>query len=235
MQHGIKVLKLRRKSQDKYYIKYNALSNWNELSSYLLGFTLADGYIKRSNGSRNENSLQFELADYDKDILEKIKKHLCFEGPILYSNRNTVKLCISNTKIIDDLICKGIPTNNKTETASFPKEIPNSVLNHFIRGLFDGDGSVFYDSNYIAFQLLGTRSLLLGIKNKLSQFFHTVNLYDRSKNGTNIFCLKLKGKNAEKLYRWLYDNSTIYLQRKYNKYRQIINSPSYGKPCEDRT
>lgn len=235
LQHGIKTLKLNRKSQDKYYIKYDALSDWTELSSYLLGLTLSDGYIKRNSGPRNENALQFELASYDIDILEKIKKYLNFEGPILYSNRGTVKLCISNTRIIDDLIYKGIPISNKTKMASFPQKIPESMLNHFIRGLFDGDGSVFCDSNDIVFQLLGTKPLLFSIKNKLPQFFHTVNLYDRSKNGTNIFCLKLKGKNAEKLYKWLYDNSTIYLQRKYNKYCQIINSPSYGKPCEDMT
>lgn len=235
LQRGIKTLGMIRESQDKYCVRYDALSEWNEFTAYLLGFTMADGYIKRNYGPRRENSLQFELADYDKDILDKIAKNLDFEGPISKSGRGTVKLYISNTKILDDLIQKGIPTVDKTFNAKFPSDIPSKMVRHFVRGLFDGDGSVYIDDERLALQLLGTKEILCSIKHVLPQFFSSVNIYDRAKNGANIHCLKIKDKEKTlKLFEWMYKDSTIYLQRKYDKYCQNINSPSYGKPCEDR-
>lgn len=236
LQRGLKTLGLTRKSQDKYFINYKALSKWNEFTAYLLGFTMADGYIKRNHGARHENSLQFELAVYDKDILEKIARNLDFEGPITESKRGTAKLYISNTKVLDDLIEKGVPATNKTINAKFPPNIPKDLIRHFIRGLFDGDGSIYIDEQSPVFQLLGTKELLCTIKNILPQFFSSVNVLDRSKSGANIYCLKIKEKKKTfHLLNWMYNDSTIYLQRKYDKYCQIINSPSYGKPCEDRT
>lgn len=225
-QRGYKTLKMQRKTKDQYYIQYDALSQWNESTAYIVGFVMADGYIKYHHGVRKENSLQFEQAAYDKDILLKMAKYLSFEGPIRLSKRSTAKLNISNVKIIEDLIDKGVPQRDKTFTANFPPKLPPKMIKHFIRGLYDGDGSIYNDCGTVAFQLLGTEKLLEQIKDKLPRFFENISLYDRSKNGANIFCLKVKGKKAKDLLDWMYKDSSIYLQRKYDKYCQIVNSPS---------
>lgn len=89
---------MNRESQDRYKIDYNFFENWTQETAYIYGFILADGYLKYESGINNENSLQFELADFDVDILFKIKECLKFEGEIKYSKRNTAKLSINNKK-----------------------------------------------------------------------------------------------------------------------------------------
>ncbi len=234
-QRGSKTFHLIRKSQDKYSINYRALDQWNEFTAYLLGFTMADGYIKHSWGRRRENALQFELAGYDKDILDKIKTHLEYEGPVIISKRGTAKLTIGNVQIINQLIEKGVPLKDKTHLAAAPEFLPSIYYKDFVRGLFDGDGSIYLDNGQLVFQLLGTQRLLEAIRQQYLPYNlgQTVTLYDRSNSGANIFCLKIKNKHTKDLFQWIYKDADIYLDRKYQKYCQYTNSPSYGKPCED--
>ena len=50
---------------------------------------------------------------------------------------------ISNEKLYDDVVNLGL-TPNKSLTMQFPN-IPNEFVRHFIRGCWDGDGSVYID------------------------------------------------------------------------------------------
>ena len=52
---------------------------------------------------------------------------------------------ISNEKIYDDVVSLGL-TPNKSLTMQFPN-MPNEFIRHFIRGCWDGDGSVFVDKH----------------------------------------------------------------------------------------
>lgn len=181
-------MNFKRKTQDKYSVNYHAFSKWNEFTAYVLGFTMADGYLKRNYGQRRENSWQFELAEYDRDILDKIVINLNYEGKVRISKRHTAKLAISNVKLIDDLIQKGIPVIDKTKNAFFSPNIPVEFINDFIRGLFDGDGFIYKDNGILTFQLLGTKKLLSKIKDVLeNKGAKNVAIYNRNKNGTNIF------------------------------------------------
>ncbi len=235
-QRGNKTFNLLRKTQDRISLNYNAFAKWNEFTAYTVGFILADGHII-ANPKTNESILQIELGSGCKEVLDQIKVNLHYEG-IIYHNakRNSFKLQIRNKKIVNDLISKGIPSYNKTFTANFPKGLPLHLLNHFVRGVFDGDGSAYLDNGYLSFELLGTRPLLTAIQDRCSDFLGHVSIYDRKrgKNGANVHCLKVKGKKAVELFDWLYQDATIFLHKKFDIYSQYINSPSYGKPCEDR-
>ena len=50
---------------------------------------------------------------------------------------------ISNEKLYDDIVNLGL-TPNKSLTMQFPN-MPNEFVRHFIRGCWDGDGSVYVD------------------------------------------------------------------------------------------
>jgi hypothetical protein len=126
-QHGNKELGLSRISKDRYKLDYKFFEIWTPESAYIYGLISADGYIKYEHGDRNENSLQFELADYDADILYKIKDILQYEGDVRYSKRNTVKFSIGNKKLIKDLIDKGIPKINKTFEIKYPETLPDEL------------------------------------------------------------------------------------------------------------
>ncbi len=219
---------LKRISQDRYFIDYNFFENWSKESAYILGFITADGYVKRdTSGNRHANMLQFELASYDIDILKKFKDVLKFEGPISTTKRSTCKMQINNTKIIEDIIKKGVPSTNKTEEATFPANMPSEYAPDFIRGVFDGDGSIYMeDSNghsRLALQILGTKDLLYGIRSHLPlESKHSYISY-RGNNGANIYILSIKNKDTIKIYDWMYRASTIYLDRKYQHYMSCRN------------
>lgn len=219
---GNKTFLLERKTQDKYYIDHRSLSEWNEHAAYIAGFIMADGYVKHQSGVRMENSLQIELADYDIDILEQIKVYLKFEGPIRKTKRNTVVLNISNVRIIEDLLQAGIPENGKTTASVWLDTIPKHLIHHFVRGVFDGDGSVYRKNNRMCVQFLGTENLLQGIM-KHSPTRKKTMQYRGENGGANIYCLYYSSKaDAKNIYDWMYQDATIFLKRKYDKFQDFL-------------
>ena len=52
-----------------------------------------------------------------------------------------VKIVCCSQKTVDDLIDKGC-VKNKTLILKPPKNVPTELIRHFIRGFFDGDGSL---------------------------------------------------------------------------------------------
>ena len=78
---------------------------------------------------------------------------------------------IRDKKMVDDLNKLGC-VNNKSLILTFPSEdqVPVKYLSHFIRGYFDGDGSLHFtqsgkakNPNY-KINFLGTENLLIGIR-----------------------------------------------------------------------
>ena len=224
-QRGNKKMQILRLSQDKISVNYKFFENWTQESAYIFGFILADGHLFKNKGERNANSLQIELALYDIDILKKIKKAMEYQGNISISSRKTCRLEIGNVKIIEDLIDKGIPSKNKTALSDFPKTLPKELYPYFILGVFDGDGSIYEDEKSLTFQILGTKSLLEKIKDVIPVDLKNISIYDRMNCSTpvSVCCLKVKGKKAEEIFKWLYKDSSIFLDRKHNFYVKWLN------------
>ena len=145
-------------------------------------------------------------------------------------------------KIVDDLIKLGCPPR-KTFEIKFPSNdiLPEKLLNHFIRGYFDGDGSISYSERkstskirdkYLHFCITftGTYNLMTGIKQYLnSNIVRFIgDMRSRWNNGKNNYTLSIDGNDIiEKVLDWLYQDSTIFLDRKYQKYlllkEEIVN------------
>ena len=106
--------------------------------AYVLGFWFADGYM------RKEKSYRIAISGNDKEILEKICLAMNSNHPIRLtaqkSNCYFVSFC--SKKLFNDLTGLG-GLRKKSRIIEFPK-IPNKFLPDFIRGYFDGDGSVFF-------------------------------------------------------------------------------------------
>lgn len=139
-----------------------------------------------------------------------------------------------------DLYDKGcVP--NKSLILEFPNKdiVPDNLIYHFIRGYFDGDGCLShsvgnrkrndrnenktypYDKWFLKF--VGTKSMMLGIANFMNM---NNKLYNQIK-GKNHYTLKCGGKQLVKdKMDILYNNATIYLDRKYDKYNELcLNCP----------
>ena len=119
----------------KYRIDHNFFSEWTKKSAYVLGLISADGCV-----NDRDKHYSVELSSKDKSLLENVKKLLNFTKNIEKS-RNTFRLRIDNKAIYEDIIKKGI-LPRKSKSLKFPN-VPEECLDQFIRGFFDGDGSVY--------------------------------------------------------------------------------------------
>ena len=196
----------------------------NEEKAYWLGFLYADGSISNLEVS-SKNTVDLCLSDIDKDHLFKFKKSLNYKGDI--KNKKIGKgrykasrLAIYGEKIVNDLIYLGC-TPRKTFTLEFPNEniLPKSLQRHFIRGYFDGDGSVYLyqvkgcEKPKISISIIGTLNFLTAIQDIFIKEIgvRKVKIYD---SRGDIFEYKKSWNEALKVLHFLYDDSNLYLSRK---------------------
>lgn len=190
--------------------------------AYILGFIYADGCL--TNGA-----LQIKVSIKDIEILCKIKYILKSDHKITKAiNHNGYgvdneycSLRIKDLNIEKCLLNLGVKPR-KTKCLKFPNGLLSDFLiRHFIRGFFDGDGSI-YSSNSSCISFTGTEDMLLGIRNELQKITSTkANIY-KYKN-KDIYEYKIGGhNNINNIYDYLYKDSNIFLERKKNKFEEIL-------------
>lgn len=202
----------------------------NEIKAYFVGFILADGCIldKRKNGQKK---LAIGLHNQDIYVLERFKKELNSSRKISEFNNGKGNYCcfsVSSNKLCDDLIKLDI-TPRKSLTAKFDiNNIPIHLRNHFIRGLFDGDGSISYcpyKNNTIKSEImiLGTFSICNMVKNIFDSLITDRAVKRKIKQRKNIYCIRYAQKETiKKIYDYLYQDATFYLHRKKEKFNEIF-------------
>lgn len=114
-------------------------------------------------------------------------------------------------------------TQNKSLTLEFPAIDP-SLYSHFIRGYFDGDGSVCFSAktgNSIV-TITSTNSFCEKIKSIISSTLNIhVGVYDASNKNSITKVASISGTNQVKVFLdYIYNDAELYLERKYKKYEQ---------------
>lgn len=207
---------------------YNVNDNYfkqidSEEKAYWLGFLMADGCIQERSG---QDRIQLVLAIKDKNHLVKYINSLEFEGKILdnqiksgtFKGFWTSKVFITSQQLVNDLSKYGcVP--RKSLILKFPK-IDVNLIRHFIRGYFDGDGSVFISNEkhwrngnifpVIHYRFSGTKEFLIEIDKQ-------ININGRITQAKGNKCYVLAYKRNKKLipfYNYLYKDATIFLERK---------------------
>lgn len=204
--------------------------------AYVLGFLYADG-----SNVKSKRTISMSLEERDKDILERIRNEIGSERPlefIDYSNKhdfgytykNQYRLLLFSAHMCNVLESIGM-VPNKSLIADFPI-LPSELIRHFVRGLFDGDGSVYRcqykNRNSYQHTLTITSTLLLCeklvnvVENVLDINCH---IYDASNHNGITKVFTISGKNQiKKFMDWIYDDSGLKLQRKYDRYIQYFYS-----------
>ena len=107
---------------------------------------------------------------------------------------------------------------NKTHHEIFPKESvfkSRELIHHFIRGFFDGDGWVYLDNrNYLIAGICGQQEFLEAILKYIPE--DIVKNINNLSNTEIIKVLQWGGTKAEIFLNYIYKNSTISLDRKFN-------------------
>lgn len=109
--------------------------------AYLLGLFYSDGCIIDFN---NSYAASIVLHEDDKYLLEKLQKLFPFFSLKKQTN-NAWQLICTKKALVKDLYSNGVLFRKSTENKDnlrFPN-IPKELQSHFIRGFFDGDGSVY--------------------------------------------------------------------------------------------
>lgn len=199
-----------------------------EEKAYWLGFLYADGSVNTSDKTCTKpNRLAINISSKDRIILEKFIKSI--EGNIeiddyipngqTYSQNPMSRININSIEFCSYLIKHGcIP--NKTYSLRMP-QLPNSLIPHFIRGFFDGDGCFESGKN---FMITKTESILTDINNIIAAILnieHGHIHYYKNKDPRVCDLKFFKQDSVKKIYHWLYDNATIYLERKKNKFKLV--------------
>ena len=191
-----------------------------ERQAYWLGFLAADGSVQNKPGKR---LLSVVLAAKDRIHLELFRDHIDSEHNIYHYERDhecngynfhseVVQLDLASSRLVEGLIKNGI-VPNKTETLQAPKLLQR-LIRHWIRGYFDGDGSVsiskvgrkrgsFFGNKEVMDFILGQCSFLCGPY--------------PMKNGWSV---GFSGSKAKQLYSFLYNRSTVCLERKKNIFKK---------------
>lgn len=209
----------------------------NEQKAYILGLLYADGYV----GDEHFNNIVLGLND--REILEQIAKLLDFTGTIRKSKKGGFKnskegyvLNFSSQIMADSLRNIGLYPNKSLTLNNIP-DIPESLLRHFIRGYFDGDGSIILSKHSSYHKVSGVTKkyeypsytfMILGTKEFIEKIVIIMNLSHYIITNTKteeIKCLRVTAKcDAQYLFNYLYHNSTIYLERKYSKWLKVLSA-----------
>lgn len=216
-QRGRKTLGLTRQTKDRTSFNYRFFSSWTRESAYVVGFVLSDGHIHL----KGRNTFQIHLAGHDEDVLNKIANAMGYDGPIYHKSDGSVLLQINNVKLIEDLSILGVPLEDKSYIATFPDNVPSEFNKDLIRGLIDGDGwsrISTYDGTY-NLGLCGTYDVVNTVNNILN---NNRPMNHVRQQGPNCWRFNIKGKRALWLAGWLYDDATIYLDRKFNAYQEVL-------------
>lgn len=193
-----------------------------ESKAYWLGFFYADGFTHDSKGYINKCS--FFLKFEDKPHVEKFIDFIDGDKELLkIRSDGYVGVDINNKKMATDLYNLGVKPR-KSLILKFPTStiIPPNLLNHFIRGYFDGDGSIFGKPNGDGVcSFIGTVDFISTLKDILIK---EVGVIDNKLDFKSdcIVEYKKQGGQAKLVLDYVYRNANIYLDRKYERYALLF-------------
>ncbi len=213
--HGIRI----RTGNDSDIVPYSLNKRYFERvdtqeKAYLLGFLFADGSVSaKSNG--------ITIGINDVEVLNFFVKELALEGKEYYYNPNHEKcitLSFSCREMKEDLLNLGC-NPSKTFTLTFPgfEKISKELFRHFIRGYFDGDGSITVTERTKQAHLVSSTIFCNQIKEILQNDFNIkcskVGSYPPNKKETSEFHICGK-ENLKRFRSFMYEDSNLSLTRK---------------------
>ncbi len=193
-----------------------------EEKAYWLGFLYADGCI-------HSNNYEISVNITDKEHVEKFRQTI---GAVNHKITETKDSRFENAKMLyqftikdkqlhTDLIKWGCMPQKSLVIEKIPN-IPRDYVSHFIRGYFDGDGSLHYlkGTNNYRISFVGTQKFLTEIQKELQ-----TNVSLQYGNTEKAYTLQIAGrKQVERILKYIYQDSTeqTRLDRKYQTYLNCL-------------
>lgn len=210
-----------------YFKKQSANMAW------ILGFLASDGTVRK-----DCNEIKITLAAKDIDALYKIKKEINLDEPIK---------CFTTNSGYDCCTLKWTCEEHKKDLAQYsiipaktyklhpPYLLDKKYWIDYIRGYFDGDGSVnFIESNgkkhYTALRwqvCSATKEILQFITDFFEQSYSikpvSIQTYKRK---NPLYNIQYSTNATKQIYRFLYHDDCLYLNRKRNLFEEAVRKIS---------
>jgi len=211
--------------QNYFDINEGFFSKWSPEMAYVLGLVITDGCVsKTSDISLNMN---------EKELLEKVRNVMCSQHKVALSKHQEGLYCFhfARERLVKDLAGLGV-LPRKSLNVKFPA-VPDAFLKDFIRGAFDGDGSVFFEkrspklplrASFISsskdfIEILEAKLRALGMPKRI--------LYQHKTKNAVSYMIRYAHTDSIRLFKLLYNQSTVqeglFLARKYNKFLSGMN------------
>lgn len=200
-----------------------------EQKAYWLGYLYADGHVAQ------QRPWTVILQSADVEHVQALADTVGYTGEVKTIRGSGFKedakhgrLVICRRKMCDDL--------NKLGRNDSLMQIPSIdpiLIRHFIRGYFDGDGSIYYSKStatttagnkkqysYLHVQMIGPKPFLQQIEGILAQ--QGISVYWKDSKTDYMKYLNVSGgHNLRKLHQYLYEGATIQLPRKAQKWEGL--------------
>lgn len=193
----------------------------DKFMSYLIGLLQTDGHLYEN--SRNRGKVSIELGYKDKNIINKISKRLDCNYSIKERVRSTnyknnyksIILTINDLSFRNMIKEWGMIAGKKSKKILIPNKRELDKL-EYIRGLYDGDGSLGFTSEKFPFASFTTQSE--EIKNMLIEFICEITgkpkkIINKNKRD-NIYNISIYKEDAVELCKYIYPKKCISINRK---------------------
>jgi hypothetical protein len=141
----------------KRFANEDFFKTWSSAMAYVLGVLYADGCISPSKDREEREThknrspvCSISVSQKEPELLEKLLVLMESNALLAYQPKRGIAgaiytITIRSNTMYDDLVRLGL-TPRKSMTIAFPA-MPHEYVRHFIRGCWDGDGSIYFEGN----------------------------------------------------------------------------------------
>lgn len=195
--------------------------------AYWLGFLAADGAIAQC-----LSRVDVTLEKGDAGHLEKLRVFLDVDNPIKpIPKRNAVLMVVYSRELVAALVHWGI-VPAKSLIFQMP-QIPSCRMRAFLRGYFDGDGTLHLTARrnpQIQCRFTsGSHGFLVSAQRVLHDdwgIWVDNPKKDKRRENTWFMSIGAEGSNIERFHSALYDNASVFLDRKHQYFLDALNPGS---------
>lgn len=226
-EYGIPALKRKVPIDDFYFDTIDT-----EEKAYILGFLIADGTIMKIQRTKDFTyRISFSNSIDDKEAIDLIHKEICPESTISINDnsgrkgrvKTTYGLSWTSQHMFETLTSYNIfPRKTYDKDFKLPENIvPEHLWRHFIRGYFDGDGHVDYETINFVFTSKPFMEQIMGWFKNFN--YRTYHIQGKTTDYWNVTIGTENRKINRCIYHFLYDDAKCFLSRKKDRFNTEIS------------
>ena len=212
------------------------LSDITERKAYWLGLISADGCIT------NTNYFVLQLSGEDHYLLSHFKDDINYTGEIYIPKYKEPRQTIYRINFSSKIMCNSLRDlgilENKLASRNMIPNIPEKMIRHYMRGYFDGDGTFIIgkssytrnNKDYVYPSYHISIAMTYPLAQEWSEYLKQQIKYDakihRSKCNQICYVCVFQKQALRALYDLLYQNASIYMARKHDKWLQFLSAYS---------